>query len=55
MRHDPQTILRDAIRTAEDIVAMLGEMTESQFVEDLRTQRAIERRTDKHVLQSGSS
>jgi uncharacterized protein with HEPN domain len=43
MRHDPQTILRDAIRTAEDIVAMLGEMTESQFVEDLRTQRAIER------------
>lgn len=43
MRRDPQTILREAIRTADDIVAMLGDMTESQFVEDLRTQRAIER------------
>jgi uncharacterized protein with HEPN domain len=43
MRRDPQTILQDASRAAEDIVALLGDMTEGQFVEDLRTQRAIER------------
>jgi uncharacterized protein with HEPN domain len=43
MRRDPQTILQDAIAAAEDIASMLGEMTEKQFVEDRRTQRAIER------------
>jgi len=43
MRRDPQTILQDAISAAEDIVSMLGDMTEEQFVEDRRTQRAIER------------
>ena len=43
MQRDPQTILQDAIDAAEDIVSMLGEMTEEQFVEDRRTQRAIER------------
>jgi uncharacterized protein with HEPN domain len=47
MRRDPQTILQDAIAAAEDddrgTVSMLGEMTEGQFVEDRRTQRAIER------------
>jgi len=43
MRRDPQTIVQDAIRAAEDIVALLGDMKESQFVEDLRTQRAIKR------------
>ena len=43
MRRDPQTILQDAIAAAEDIVSMLGEMTEAQFVEDRRTQRAVER------------
>jgi len=43
MRRDPQTILQDAIGAAEDIVEMLGDMTEEQFVEDRRTQRAIER------------
>ena len=43
MQRDPQTILQDAIAAAEDIVSMLGEMTEEQFVEDRRTQRAIER------------
>jgi len=42
MRHDPHTILGDAIRAAEDISAMLGEMTEQQFLADLRT-RAVER------------
>ena len=40
MQRDPQTILQDAIAAAEDIVSMLGEMTEEQFVEDRRTQRA---------------
>ena len=47
MRRDPQTILQDAIAAAEDddrgTVSMLGEMTEEQFVEDRRTQRAVER------------
>jgi len=43
MRRDPQTILQDAIAAAQDIVSMLGEMTEAQFVEDRRTQRAVER------------
>ncbi len=43
MRRDPQTILQDAIAAAEDIVSMLGDMTEEQFVEDRRTQRAVER------------
>ena len=47
MRRDPQTILQDAIAAAEDddrgTVSMLGDMTEEQFVEDRRTQRAIER------------
>jgi uncharacterized protein with HEPN domain len=42
MRRDPQTIVQDGIRAAEDIVALLGDMTERQFVEDLGTQRAIE-------------
>jgi uncharacterized protein with HEPN domain len=32
MRRDPQTVVQDAIRAAEDIVALLGDMTESQFV-----------------------
>jgi uncharacterized protein with HEPN domain len=50
MRRDPQTIVQDAIRAAEDIVALLGDMTESQFVEDLRTQRAIERSSDRSRL-----
>ena len=43
MRHDPRTTLRDAVAASEDIVSMLGEMTEEQFVEDRRTQRAVER------------
>jgi uncharacterized protein with HEPN domain len=43
MRRDPQTILQDAIAAAEDVGSMLGEMTEAQFVEDRRTQRAVER------------
>jgi len=43
MRRDPQTILQDAIAAAQDIVSMLGEMTAEQFVEDRRTQRAVER------------
>ena len=41
MRRDPQTILHDAFSAAEDIVSMLGEMTEEQFAEDRRTQRAV--------------
>jgi uncharacterized protein with HEPN domain len=47
MRRDPQTILQDAIAAVEDddrgTVSMRGEMTEEQFVEDRRTQRAVER------------
>jgi uncharacterized protein with HEPN domain len=47
MRRDPQSILQDAIAAAEDddrgTVSMLGEMTEEQFVEDRRTQRAMRR------------
>jgi uncharacterized protein with HEPN domain len=40
MQREPQAILQDAIAAAEDIVSMLGEMTEEQFVEDRRTLRA---------------
>jgi uncharacterized protein with HEPN domain len=43
MRRDHRTILQDAIRAAEDIRSMLGDMGETQFIEDLRTQRATER------------
>ncbi len=35
--------MSDAVRAAEDIGALIGDMTEDQFVADLRTQRAIER------------
>ena len=43
MRHDHRTVINDAIRAAEDIGTLLGDLTEEQFLADLRTQRAIER------------
>jgi uncharacterized protein with HEPN domain len=43
MRQDHRTVLSDAVRAAEDIGALIGDMTEDQFVADLRTQRATER------------
>ena len=43
MRRDHATILRDAVIAAEDIVSMLGDMTQEQFLEDRRTPRAVER------------
>jgi uncharacterized protein with HEPN domain len=43
MRRDHPTILRDAIDAGEDIVSMLGDMTEDEFLADRRTQRAVER------------
>ena len=43
MRRDHPTILKDALGAAEDIVSMLGDMSQQQFLEDRRTQRAVER------------
>jgi uncharacterized protein with HEPN domain len=43
MRRDPGVILSDAIATGEDIVAMIGGMSEAEFVADRKTQRATER------------
>lgn len=43
MRRDAGTILQDAVTAAEDIVSMLGGMTEAEFLADRKTQRATER------------
>jgi uncharacterized protein with HEPN domain len=43
MRRDHRTIPQDAIRAAEDIRSMLGDMGETRCIQDLRTPRATER------------
>jgi hypothetical protein len=42
MGRDHRTIPQDAIRAAEDIRSMLGDMGETRCIQDLRTPRATE-------------